>query len=442
MTAAGAPEIEVSPDNTVGRYRMCGQIGRGGMASVHLAKVTGPAGFTKTVAVKQLHTETSADPAILAMFVDEVRLASRINHPNVVSILDVVQKDSASGPELLLVMDFVRGASLAQLQREAVREKGRMPSGIVLRLLTQALYGLHAAHEARADDGERLDIVHRDVSPQNILVGVDGVARLTDFGVAKAAWRVQSTANGQVKGKLSYMSPEQISGREIDARSDLFSMGVVAWELLAGQQLFNHETPAATLQAIALCELPEIRSVAPGLPEAVGALLQKALARKPEDRFESALAFAAALESLGGHATQQETSEFVRHASRHYLADVDKLLAQADASKAAGAVALEETAGVVATGSAPDPEETCAMDEHFSSNGASVSSIHPATVEIPRKQPKRGAMAGIAALTIGGSAAVALWMNSASPVPEVDADLVGTAAGAAAAGAAAAGPRH
>jgi len=193
----------------VGRYALYAEIAAGGMATVHFGRLLGPVGFSRTVAIKRLHPQFAKDPEFVSMFLDEARLAARIRHPNVVPTLDVV----ATQGELFLVMDYVQGESLSRLIR-AARERGhRIPPRIVSSILTGALHGLHAAHEAKNERGEPLNIVHRDISPQNVLVGSDGVPRVLDFGVAKAAGRVQTTREGQLKGKLAYMAPEQIGGQ-------------------------------------------------------------------------------------------------------------------------------------------------------------------------------------------------------------------------------------
>ena len=193
----------------VGRYAICDAIASGGMATVHLGRLIGPVGFSRTVAVKRLHPQFAHDPDFTSMFLDEARLAARVQHPNVVPTLDVV----LANDELLLVMEYVRGEALSRLVR-AARERGeRLPPRIVGAIASGALQGLHAAHEAVDEKGRPLGLVHRDMSPQNILVGVDGTARVLDFGIAKAEGRAHATREGQVKGKLLYMPPEQLQGK-------------------------------------------------------------------------------------------------------------------------------------------------------------------------------------------------------------------------------------
>src|SRR5580704_13437939 len=190
-----------------GRYTIYGKIASGGMASVCFGRLLGGEGFARTVAIKRLHPHLAEDPEFRATLIDEARMAARIHHPNVVPTLDVVTADG----ELMLVMEYVRGESLARLLKIERARSRRVPLHIVSAIGSGSLNGLHAAHEATSDSGEPLGIVHRDVSPQNLLVGVDGLARVIDFGVAKAAGRLQTTSDGAIKGKVAYMAPEQLA---------------------------------------------------------------------------------------------------------------------------------------------------------------------------------------------------------------------------------------
>ena len=208
----------------LGRYALFEAIASGGMASVHLGRLMGPVGFARTVAIKRLHETFAHDPEFVAMFLDEARLAARIRHPNVVPTLDVV----AEQQELLLVMEFVAGESLSLLLKNARARDVPPPIPVLVDVMIGVLHGLHAAHEAKSEKGEPLDIVHRDVSPQNILVGTDGVARVLDFGVAKAVGRAKHTREGQLKGKMQYMPPEQITGKSVTRSVDIYAASVVS----------------------------------------------------------------------------------------------------------------------------------------------------------------------------------------------------------------------
>jgi serine/threonine-protein kinase len=260
------------------------------MATVHLARLMGPEGFSRTVAVKQLHPQFSHDPEFVAMFLDEARLASRVRHPNVVSPLDVI----SCPPELFIVMDYVHGASLSQLLKRATPES--VPARVAAAIIGQVLLGLHAAHEATGEGGEPLELVHRDVSPQNIMVDKDGVARIVDFGIAKAKARSHQTDPGKLKGKLGYMAPEQVNLQSVDLRADVFAVGVVLWELLSGRRLFSGDSPAASVQMLLHAEVELPSRLVPDLPPALDRVVLKALARPPGERFESARAMAEALE--------------------------------------------------------------------------------------------------------------------------------------------------
>ncbi len=295
----------------VGRYRIYGEIAAGGMATLHIGRLIGPAGFSRTVAIKRLHPQFSKDPEFVAMLLDEARLAARIVHPNVVSTLDVVAKDG----ELFLVMDYVAGESLAQLLKKAWRTKQHPSPSVVVSLGTDLLMGLHAAHEAKSDGGRPLGIVHRDVSPQNLLVGADGVGRVVDFGVAKAMIRSTSTRDGKVKGKLAYMSPEQIQAGPVDHRSDVFSAGVVLWEALAGKRLFTRPDPGAIVAAILTDRVEPPSKLAPDVPEAVDRVVLKALEKHADARFGTAGEMAEALADALVPAGALRVGQWVRKAA-------------------------------------------------------------------------------------------------------------------------------
>ncbi len=306
MTEA-SPELAHTP-RIVGRYALFDEIAAGGMATVHLGRLVGQVGFTRTVAVKRLHPQYAKDQEFVTMFVDEARLASRIQHPNVVSTLDVVKTHD----ELFLVMEYVQGEALSKLVRNAAKRGERIPPNVVLSVMSGMLHGLHAAHEAKSETREALNIVHRDISPQNVLVGLDGVARVLDFGVAKAAMRSGATRDGQMKGKLSYMSPEQLNGKDIDRRSDIFASGIVLWEALAGKRLFAGADAGEILGKVLASEIPTPKSVVPSLSDEVSDAVMRSLERDPDKRFQTARDFAVALEQAGGVATAHTVGEWVR----------------------------------------------------------------------------------------------------------------------------------
>src|SRR5262245_53539032 len=226
---------DIQPGQTLGRYEFLVPIAEGGMASVWAARLKGTRGFSKTVAVKTMLPSVSDDPQFEQMFLDEAQIASRIRHPNVVEILDLGEQDDV----LYLVMEWVDGEPLSTLRRVAGK-RGGIPRPVAVRIVADACAGLHAAHELRGEDDKLVGLVHRDISPQNMLLTFDGVVKIVDFGVALAAGRtVNSTDAGQIKGKPPYMSPEQALGYPIDRRSDLFALGIVLYQLTTGKHPFR-----------------------------------------------------------------------------------------------------------------------------------------------------------------------------------------------------------
>lgn len=277
------------------RFELIAELASGGMATVYLARLSGVAGFQRLVAIKQLHPHLAKEAEFVEMFLDEARLAARIHHPNVVPIQEV--GESKSG--YYLVMDYVEGDTLGRVLTRAVQAELPIPWGVTVRILLDTLAGLHAAHELTDDLGEPLSIVHRDVSPQNILVGADGITRITDFGVARAAARLAITRSGQLKGKLAYMAPEQARGDDIDRRADLFSCGIVLWEALALSRLFRGEGgEASTLNRVLNEPIPLPSELRADVPRELEAVCMRALERDIDKRYPTADAFADELERV------------------------------------------------------------------------------------------------------------------------------------------------
>ncbi|MFO0618643.1 MAG: protein kinase [Polyangiaceae bacterium] len=286
-----------APVKTVGRYALFDEIARGGMATVHLGRLLGPAGFSRTVAIKRLHPHLAKDPEFVTMLLDEARLAGRIQHPKVVATLDIV----ASEGELFIVMDYLHGETLARLLREASKEKDNakrpLPPGVACAILIDTLHGLHAAHEVKGERGELLGLVHRDFTPQNIMVRRDGTALVVDFGVAKAAGRYQTTEEGKIKGKLPYMAPEQIRAETVTRRTDIYAAGAVLWETLTTKRLFSADNDGAMLQQILFNKVAPPSTYAPDVPPELDAVVMRALDRDPAARFATAEEMANAIEA-------------------------------------------------------------------------------------------------------------------------------------------------
>ena len=294
---------------------MYGEIARGGMATVHYGRLMGPVGFSRTVAIKRLHPQFAADEDFVGMFLDEARLAARVQHPNVVQTIDVV----AGEGELLLVMEYVQGESLSRIL-SALRSSGeRVPYRICGAIMNSVLTGLHAAHEAKSERGEPLGIVHRDMSPQNILVGADGVVRVFDFGVAKAAGRIQDTREGLFKGKLAYASPEQLTGKNLDRRLDIYAASVILWEIVCGRRMFKFENEMHLFQMVQNGTIEPPSRHVPDLPAGLEAIILRGLATDVALRFATAREMAIALEEVLAHASAREVAEWVNRIASQAL---------------------------------------------------------------------------------------------------------------------------
>jgi serine/threonine-protein kinase len=317
---------------------MYGEIASGGMATVHFGRLVGPAGFARPVAIKRLRPQYASDPDFVKMFLDEARLAARIAHPNVVPTLDVVDTDG----EVFLVMEYVRGVTLSHLVRSAKQHEARFPPPISVGIVSAILQGLHAAHEATSDLGDRLELVHRDISPQNVLIGSDGVTRLLDFGIAKASGRLQTTRDGTLKGKLSYMAPEQVRNEAISPRTDLYAAAVILWELLTGKRLFHADSEVGTITRV--LSAPVVRPIAlvPDLPPALDRLVVRGLERDPSKRFASAREMAAELSACLAVPSTVDIGEWVERTVGH---DLRERAARVAAIERAAAEAIDPASG-------------------------------------------------------------------------------------------------
>lgn len=267
------------------------------MATVHLARATDRRQGPPLVAVKRPHRHLQGDKTFLTMLVDEARLASAIDHPNVVKVREL----GFDGGMPFIVMDYVEGTSLAELRRELSAIGRAIDVRVAVRIILDALFGLHAAHELKDDNGKALHIIHRDVSPHNVLIGCDGRAYVTDFGIAKAEDRIQTTRTHEVKGKLAYLAPERIDKRRLcTVQSDVFSMAVVLWECFAGRRLFRGDEPVDILQDVMTAPIPTLKQIGAQIPPALDDVIARALSRDLETRYATALDFAQAVERAAG----------------------------------------------------------------------------------------------------------------------------------------------
>ncbi len=276
---------------TLGRYKLLAKLATGGMAEVYLARQTGIEGVERLVVIKRILPHLAEQKRFLDMFLDEARITVKLNHPNIVQTFDLGQEQG----EYYMAMEYLEGESLAFLAKESTHRKNWPSPELASSILAGICDGLHYAHELCDESGKPLQIVHRDVSPQNIIVLFNGGVKLVDFGVAKAVSKVHQTQVGTMKGKLSYMSPEQCLAKSLDSRADVFSLGVVLWEMLARRRLFKRDSEGATIHALINEPLPPIRGKRPEVHPELERIASKALEKKPDDRYPSCQAMAAEL---------------------------------------------------------------------------------------------------------------------------------------------------
>jgi serine/threonine-protein kinase len=354
------------------RYVLHDPIGSGGMATVHIGQLHAPLGFTRAVAIKRLHPALSHQPEFAAMLVDEARITARVRHLNVIPTLDVFLDNG----ECMLVMEYVEGESLGKLLRSASQAGTPVPVGVVSAVLAGVLHGLHAAHVAKSGSGEPLNIIHRDVSPQNILVGGDGIARIFDFGVAKALGRLQQTRAGEFKGKLPYLAPEQFSEGAPDRRVDVYAASVTLWEALTARRLFDGASEEEVFGKILQSRIPAPSELRPGLSPALDELVLRGLSRSPSARFASAEEMALALEQAAPPATAREVSAWLHSLASEALAKRAALVTEMDGRDPAPLPAVSAVPAVPAPAvAAPTPAAAArapAVPEAFPPVGTTV----------------------------------------------------------------------
>lgn len=318
------PISERGPSARIGRYALFEQFATGGMATVHLGRLDGAGGFSRVVAIKRLLPHLVANREFTDMLLNEARLAARVRHPNVVATLDVV----ASKGDVLLVLDYVEGEALSTLCRaQAKQVRDFVPIPIAVGILQDVLHGLLAIHEATDEKGRPLDLVHRDISPPNVLVGVDGVARVLDFGIAKALQQLDDSMSGRRVGKMGYMSPEQIHGERLTQRSDIFSAGIVFWELLCMRRLFPAENPKQRMESILEGNYPRPSSLRADVPPALDDAIMRALELSPDARFSTIREFSEAVEGTP-HAARRDIGDWVTSLAQDALASRTRMVAR------------------------------------------------------------------------------------------------------------------
>jgi len=309
---AGVSQLDPSEPTYLGKYRLLARLGTGGMAEVLLARLDGPAGFSKHVAIKRMRPELTLHKEFIDLFLEEARTASLLNHANICQVNEL----STDGGDYFMVLEYLEGVAVSSALVKALTNPTALPVPFLVAVAQQACEGLHYAHEMADEHGRPYNIIHRDISPPNLFVTVGGVVKVLDFGISKSRDSVVKTLTGQIRGKFAYMSPEQLRGEKLDRRSDVFSLGIVLFELLTGRRLFRRKSRLEVFKAIVKERIPTAAEIRSDLPANLVAVLTQALARDREERFTNARAFGEALgesiRELGGPMDDREVGGLVR----------------------------------------------------------------------------------------------------------------------------------
>ena len=370
----------------LGRYELLARLATGGMGEIFLARLEGAEGFEKLYVVKRILPHLADDARFRQMLIAEARIASRIAHPNICQVYELGETDG----QLYIVMEYLEGITMLPLLRRASKEQHPLELGFIGGVIQQVCDALHYAHELKDRNGESLGIVHRDVTPSNVFLTESGVAKVLDFGIAKAKGASTQTQEGTVKGKYAYMAPEQLRGGGVDRRVDVFALGVVLYEMLALRRLFQRKTDYLTFRAVMEQPIPDVRRYRPDIPPALADVLARALDREPATRYESARQFGtAALDAFGSVArpwTQGELGDFVRASFADEIAKRSHQVANAVQRTGVGARATMPLFAQPDDGSYSDDD-----DDEFPSVETDVAAGPPTVLErlpIPQPQPQ------------------------------------------------------
>jgi eukaryotic-like serine/threonine-protein kinase len=432
--------------NTLGKYRLIAELGHGGMAEVFLSVVRGPAGFNKLVVIKQIRPQLAEDPEFLGMFLDEARLAARLSHPNVVQTNEVGQE----GERYFIAMEYLEGQPLNRVIHR-LQKSGGLPLGMHLKIIRDTLAGLQHAHELCDYDGTPLDVVHRDVTPHNVFITYDGQVKVVDFGIAKALNSSSETRSGVLKGKVAYMAPEQARGERVDRRADVFSVGVMMWEAATGKRMWKGVPDITILQRLLAGEVPVPRSIKPEVPEALEAIIMKALAHQREDRYETAadlqIAIEEYLESIGERIQERDIGKLI---ATHFEADRAKIKGIIDEQLRSrgneevniAALPIIDTSTHSGSGPASGRSSSSSLsgqsggkveiigassgsNPSYSGHSALFTSSSPAPGDGPARS-RRGLVAA-GAVAVGAVLAVVFWQMTKAPTQPANAADSGTA---------------
>lgn len=407
------PVARTQTRDSVGDYQLFVEIAAGGMATVHLGHKQGDPNCTP-VAIKRLHPQFTHDPEFLTMFADEVRVVTHIQHPNVVATLDIVQDRR----DLSLVMQYVHGDSFSKLLGAAYRNGHPASPAIVRTVMVDVLHGLHAAHEARDVHGMPLEIVHRDVSPQNIIVSGEGVARILDFGIAKAIGRATVTRENEVRGKVAYMAPEQLQRGQVDRRTDIYAAAIILWEALTCKRLFHSDSDARTLARVLTLEVTPPSHHRSGLTLELDHAVLRGLSRDPAQRFATAHEFANAIAASGPMASRQELGQWVQSIAAEKLGERARWISLMQST------ALRKANPMFHAASSFPPSHT-----ENSGVRTAAPEAFAATLAAASAKPRWLRKAGLATATVALSVSLGAWLASQAPdaPPAADAHAPPTA---------------
>lgn len=423
----GAPETQTT--ETIGRYEVAGRLASGGMAEILLCRLIGPSGFERPVVIKRILPHLAEHQNFVSMFLDEARLAAQIRHQNVVQVHELGQE----GQDLYLVMEYLEGENAAGVIRRTMVAGKPTDYALCAYIMAEACAGLHAAHELKDADGNSLNLVHRDISPQNIFVTYDGSVKVLDFGIAKAADRITQTEAGQLKGKFEYMSPEQCRGKAIDRRSDVFALGIVLYELSTRKRLFKRSNKLAVLEAVCREPILEPSKVVEGYPEPLERVVMKALSRNLADRYASAAEMRrdllGAMRQLDAPMAPEEGLSALMHEifADRMAAKNDMLrrvregvrLTEVPAAEADSNVEIPEIAPGTNTGwTNPPPSGFSNVDSGFAFGSASGGADAYALAHVQARRRRAVVVGAVATVGVLGIAlAVALRDTEPDPVP-------------------------
>lgn len=424
------PELSAS----FGKYRLIARLGAGGMAIVYLAVMRGHGGFNKLVVLKIPRPEVMENPSVLAMFLDEARIAARLSHPNVVQTFEVIHEEGRE----IIVMEYLDGYTLNELLSRSRKHGSPLPRSLHLRALSESLKGLHYAHEGKDFDGTPLDLVHRDFSPHNIFVTFDGQVKVLDFGVAKAGTQSNKTEFGTFKGKVRYMPAEQLSGHSVDRRADIFAIGAIVWEACIGERLWRKHSDVEVMSAVLSGKIPMPKEVNPDVPDALDAICRKAMAFRPEDRYANCLEIQADIErfladekpepTIRGVVAQLESMFAQPRAARRKIIEEQLKIATAvttgsHPTSVVSAVrptlpSLNSTTGVTHAGgsgatSVSDATSPSSVGNAALASTASASAAGSASGASPERKRSRAALVLLLLLVAGGAAFAISYLGRA-----------------------------